>query len=345
MTRILFVVSSAREIVLADGSSHVVGVFGAEALKPYDRFATAGIKVAVATADGQPPQLDPYSLEPIFQYPEEDQDFLASITRTFMRHINDIRITLQHLTEFDLIAARRIFDALKRAGAKPDEARIPIERSARKAWSETANFVDLLSADPQVTAKVGAAQLREIADAVQVDAQKRSDEIRQRLSTMPGFQKPIKLGDLSDDEMLGYDAIFVPGGYGPMIDLAANPDVRRLLQVMHNRSRTIATVCHGSAALLSAGDRPDGLWLFDGYRMTAFTEEEEDQTRVGKRGMPWSLEAALKNRGAVFDRAPAAWTSHVVVDRTLITGQNPASAVAVADAVRKRVAVHVRELA
>ena len=146
MTRILFVVSSAREIVLADGSSHEAGVFAAEALKPCDRFATAGIKVAVATVDGQPPQLDPYSLEPIFQYPEEDQDFLASITRTFMQHINDIRITLQHLTEFDLIAARRIFEALKRAGAKPDEARIPIERSARKAWSETANFVDLLSA-------------------------------------------------------------------------------------------------------------------------------------------------------------------------------------------------------
>jgi putative intracellular protease/amidase len=162
---------------------------------------------------------------------------------------------------------------------------------------------------------------------------------------MPGFQKPIKLGDLSDDDMLGYDAIFVPGGYGPMIDLPANADVRRLLQVMHNRSRTIAAVCHGSAALLSAGDRPDGLWLFDGYRMTAFTNDEEDQTRIGKRGMPWSLEAALKNRGAVFDHAPAAWTSHVVVDRTLITGQNPASAVAVADAVLKRVAVRVRELA
>jgi hypothetical protein len=55
MTRILFVVSSAREIVLADGSSREAGVFAAEALKPYDRFATAGMKVAFATADGQPP--------------------------------------------------------------------------------------------------------------------------------------------------------------------------------------------------------------------------------------------------------------------------------------------------
>jgi putative intracellular protease/amidase len=261
-----------------------------------------------------------------------------------MRHINDIRITLQHLTELDLIAARRIFEALKRAGTKPDEARILIERSARKAWSETANFVTLLSADPQVTAKASAAKLRASADAVQTAAKRCSDEIHQRLSTMPGFQKPIKLGDLSDEQMLGYDAIFVPGGYGQMIDLAANPDVRRLMQIMQNNSRTIAGVCHGPAALLSASCRPDGMWLFDGYRMTALSNEEEGQTRVGKLGMPWSLEAALKNRGAVYDHAPAAWTSYVVVDRTLITGQNPASAVAVADAVLKRVSVRGREL-
>jgi len=344
MTRILFVVSSARAIVLADGSSHEAGVSAAEALKPYDRLANAGLEVAVATVDGQPPQPDPYSLEPIFQYHDEDRDFLASITRTFMRHVNDIRITLQHLTELDLMAARRIFEALKRAGAKPDEARVLIERSARKAWSETANFVSLLSADPQVTARVSAAQLRASADAVQADAKKGSEEIRERLSNMPRFQKPIRLGDLSDEEMLGYDAIFVPGGYGPMIDLADDSNVRRLLQVMHSRSRTIAAVCHGPAALLSAGYGPDGMWLFDGYRMTAFADEEEDQTRVGKLGMPWSLEAALKNRGAVFDHAPAAWTSHVVVDRTLITGQNPASAVAVADAMLKRVDARGREL-
>jgi putative intracellular protease/amidase len=72
--------------------------------------------------------------------------------------------------------------------------------------------------------------------------------------------------------------------------------------------------------------------------MTAFTDEEEDQTRLGKLGMRWHLEAALKNRGAVFDDALAAWTSHVVVDRNLITGQNPASANSIAHAVLKRVA-------
>jgi putative intracellular protease/amidase/predicted ester cyclase len=339
MTRILFLVSSAHRIVLADGSSHDAGVFASDTLKPYDRFADAGAKIAVATVDGIPPQLDPFGLELIFHYPDEDTEFLASITRTFMQKVEDIRITLQHLSELDLIAARRIFEALKSADTEPGKARILIQQMARKAWSESANFVTLLSFHSETIAKLSVTQLRESADAVHAVAKKSSDQLRQRLSAMPSFQEPLKLSDLSDEEMLEYDAVFIPGGYGPMVDLADNPAVLRLLCVTHASSRIVAALGHGPAALLSAPHRADGLWLFDGYRMTGFTDEEEDQTRLGKLGMTWYLEAALKNRGAVFDDALAAWTSHVVVDRNLITGQNPASANATADAVLKRLGV------
>jgi putative intracellular protease/amidase/ketosteroid isomerase-like protein len=331
MTRILFLVSSARKIVLANGSSHEAGVFAAEVLQPYDRFAAAGAEIAITTVDGEPPQLDPYGLEPVFHYPEGDVDFLASVTRTFMRDVEDIRITLQHLSELDLIAARRIFGALQRANTEPEEARSLIEQIARKAWSESANFVTLLSSHPVTIAKVSVTELHESAQAVQADAKKRSGHLRQRLSAIPQLQNPLKLSDLSNEEILKYDAVFIPGGYGPMVDLADNPHVLRLLRVMHDASRIVAALGHGPAALL--------LWLFDGYRMTGFTDEEEDQTRLGKLGMPWYLEAALKNRGAVFDDALAAWASHVVVDRNLITGQNPSSANAIADAVLKRIAV------
>jgi putative intracellular protease/amidase/ketosteroid isomerase-like protein len=336
MTRILFLVSSARSIVLANGSSRDAGVFAADVLKPYDRFSAAGAQIAVATLDGKQPQLDPYGLELIFHYPDEDRGFLASVTRTFMRNAEDIRITLEHLSELDLIAARRVFEAMKNADIEPDTARILIERIARKAWSESSNFVTLLSSE---TAKLGVVRLRESAEGVQADAKKSSDYLRQRFSAIPSFREPLKLGDLSNDEILEYDAVFIPGGYGPMVDLADSPDVLRLLCVMHDASRIVAALGHGPAALLSAPHRADGLWLFDGYRMTGFTDEEEDQTRLGKLGMRWYLEAALKNRGAVFDDALAAWSSHAVVDRNLITGQNPASANAVADAVLKRVGV------
>jgi putative intracellular protease/amidase len=263
MTRILFLVSSARRIVLVNRSSHEAGVFAAEALRPYDRFAAAGVEIAIATVDGKPPHLDPYGLEPIFHYPDEDVDFLASVTRTFMRDVEDIRITLQHLSELDLIAARRIFEALKHANTEPKEARILIQHIARKAWSESANFVILLSSNSEITAKVSVTQLHESGEAVQADAKKRSDHLRQRLSAIPSFQEPLKLGDLNEEEMLGYDAVFIPGGYGPMVDLADNADVRRLLRSTHDASRIIAAVGHGPAALLSAPHRPDGLWLFE----------------------------------------------------------------------------------
>jgi putative intracellular protease/amidase len=70
--------------------------------------------------------------------------------------------------------------------------------------------------------------------------------------------------------------------------------------------------------------------------MTAFTDEEENQTDVGRLGMAWRLDVALKNAGAVFDDGPSAWSAHVVVDRDVVTGQNPASAEATARAVVKR---------
>jgi putative intracellular protease/amidase len=97
--------------------------------------------------------------------------------------------------------------------------------------------------------------------------------------------------------------------------------------------------------LLSAPERPGGQWLFDGYRLTSFTDEEEDQTEAGLLGMAWLVDVALKNAGAVFDDGPAAWISHVVVDRNLITGQNPGSTEAVADAVIKKLRAPARQAA
>jgi len=81
-----------------------------------------------------------------------------------------------------------------------------------------------------------------------------------------------------------------------MVDFADNADIGRVLRLVHGAGKPVAALCHGPAALLSA-PAADGVWMFDGYRMTAFTDEEEDQTKAGKIGMPWYVEAALKNRG------------------------------------------------
>ncbi len=336
MPRILFLVSSARSIKLTNGHDHETGYWAEEALKPYERFIAAGVDVLVVTPDGREPHADSYGLQPIFHYPDADEDYLLSVIRSFMPDADDIRVTLQHLTTLDLIAARRVFEALKAADMAPEPARLAIQTAARRAWAENRNFVEVLAADTAVTRHVDAGKLRALSDTVQRDAREASAKMKQQLASMPSFQKPRSLKEMSDDDILSCDAIFIPGGHGPMVDMHRNPDVARALRLLHEKNRPVAALCHGPAALLSAGTRADGLWMFDGYKMTAFNNEEEDQTQAGRLGMPWYLETGLKNAGAVFDDSPMPWVSHVVVDRNLITAQNPMSADAMADAVLKR---------
>jgi putative intracellular protease/amidase len=338
MPRLLMLVSSAREITLADGAAHETGFFAEEAIIPYERFTAAGVEVTVATPDGRPPYPDSYGLESIFHYPDDDEDFLASVTRTFMPDVDDIRLTLHQLTELGLAGARRVFFALRDAGVEPAQAREQVNKAARIAWREDREFGDVLI-ETGLAAPLVPEQVRGAIDALLRDAQAHSDNVAARLAAIPGFASPASLADMSDDEIRFFDAVFVPGGHGPMVDLADNADVTRVLRLLQARNATIGALCHGPAVLLSAPARADGQWLFDGYRLTSFSDEEEDQTRVGKLGLRWYLESALKNAGAIFDDSPAAWTSHVVVDRNLVTGQNPQSADAVADAMLKHMEV------
>jgi putative intracellular protease/amidase len=190
-----------------------------------------------------------------------------------------------------------------------------------------------------------AEQIQNAVDVQRADSQRLADDRYHRLQGIPGFQHPVALSSLTDEDMAAFDAVFVPGGHGPMADLAGNPDAGRLLAALHRKGALIAALCHGPAVLLSAPERADGMWLFDGYRMTSFTDEEEGQTEAGLLGLAWLLDVALKNAGAVFDDGPSAWASHVVVDRNLVTGQNPGSTEATADAVISKLLAQARGVA
>ncbi len=342
MARLLMIVSSARRIDLASDKEHPTGYFADEVLKPYDKFVAAGVEVVAATPDGATPQIDSYGLKPWFHYPDEDRDFLSQVIRTFAPDLDDIRVTLHHLTELDLISARKVFHALVKSGFDRDTAWSLVTRAARVAWHEDRNFVEALSADPAVSGKLSPERLQNLANEVQDEGATLSKYRADRLAAIETLQHPLNLCLMSDEEILSFDAVFFPGGHAPMVDLSSNPDVGRVLHLFHPRGRMIAAVCHGPAALLSAGAGPEGIWLFDGYKLTAFTEEEEDQTPYGKLGIPWYLENELKKRGAVFDDGDAAWVSHVVADRNLVTGQNPNSSEAIAEAIMKKLGVAVK---
>lgn len=127
---------------------------------------------------------------------------------------------------------------------------------------------------------------------------------------------------LADVDAAAYDAVVMPGGHGPMADLYKDADLGRLLVSANRDGKIIAPFCHGPAGLLSATD-DDGGFAFKGRRLTVFTNEEELGGGTGEN-TPWLVEDALKEKGAVIENG-AAWSSNVVRDGNLITGQNPQS--------------------
>ena len=139
------------------------------------------------------------------------------------------------------------------------------------------------------------------------------------VAAMAELRSPVSLTDVSID---GYDAVFYPGGHGPMEDLSEDPDSGRLLTTALASGKPLAVVCHGPAALLAAR-KADGTSAFAGRRIAAFTNEEEVQGGLAAKAK-WLLEDRLTADGVQVDKA-APWTPHVVVDGNLITGQNPMS--------------------
>lgn len=338
MAKLLMIVSSARMIRLADGHDHPTGYRAKEVREPYETFVAAGVDVVIASPDGKAPQPDPWGLEPFFHYPQVDEDFMFSVLRRFAYHADRVRVTFTHFSELNLVAIRRVYLALLKTGVEPAQARKAVESAAHRAWRRNTDFIEVLTVDDQMTSRLSVEQIREIRDQVWQASQANARQALDILSGIPGLRHPRDLSKLTDEEILSCDGVFIPGGHGALVDLPDNPDVGRVLRLMHGSDKIVGALCHGPAALLSAPE-VDGAWMFDGYKITAFTDEEEDQTKAGKIGMPWSLEAALKNRGAIFDDGDAAWVSHVVIDRNLITAQNEGSSEAAAGAVLKLLAV------
>ncbi|MCW3015087.1 MAG: thiamine biosynthesis protein ThiJ [Solirubrobacterales bacterium] len=134
---------------------------------------------------------------------------------------------------------------------------------------------------------------------------------------------PLALEDVAPDD---YDGVFIPGGHGPMEDLAVSEELGRLLVTMLDGGQIIASVCHGPAALLSA-TRDDGTWAFAGREISAFTNEEETQAGLADKA-PWLLEDRL---GEATVRTGPAWQPFSIADGDLVTGQNPASSTEVAE--------------
>ncbi|MGK8524073.1 type 1 glutamine amidotransferase domain-containing protein [Nocardia asteroides] len=159
-----------------------------------------------------------------------------------------------------------------------------------------------------------------------------ADHRAQVISTSAELNNPIALTEV---DLADYAAVFYPGGHGPMEDLSVDPDSGRLLTTALASGTPLAVVCHAPAALLAATEG-DGGNAFAGYALTGFTNAEETQAGFADKA-EWLLQDRLVAIGADFREAEP-WSPNVVVDRNLITGQNPASSAGVADELLKTLA-------
>ena len=134
-------------------------------------------------------------------------------------------------------------------------------------------------------------------------------------------------GKLADVSGNGFDAVFYPGGHGPLWDLAEDKNSIRLIEAMIAAGKPVAAVCHAPAVLRHVRGG-DGSPLVKGRKVTGFTNSEEAAVQLSAI-VPFLVEDMLIEKGGDYSKA-ADWQPHVVRDGLLITGQNPASSEAAA---------------
>ena len=153
-------------------------------------------------------------------------------------------------------------------------------------------------------------------ESAQTDATRRfkadAEAQKQLASTVP--LSSVKAGD--------FDAVFYPGGHGPLWDLAEDAQSIALIEKTFAAGKPLALVCHAPGVLRHT-KAPDGAPLVPGKKVTGFTNSEEDAVQLTKI-VPFLVEDMLKANGGVYSKGPD-WAPYVLTDGTLITGQNPAS--------------------
>jgi putative intracellular protease/amidase len=141
------------------------------------------------------------------------------------------------------------------------------------------------------------------------------------------FDNTLTLDEINSAD---FDALFFPGGHGPVWDLATNETSGRIILDFLKANKYVAAVCHGPAALIKAAELQPG--LLKGKRVTGFSNAEE-VLAMRSDNVPYKLETRLKELGADYHSGLVPFVSHIEQDGHLITGQNPLAAGPTAQAV------------
>ncbi|MBY0245588.1 MAG: type 1 glutamine amidotransferase domain-containing protein [Sphingobacteriaceae bacterium] len=138
------------------------------------------------------------------------------------------------------------------------------------------------------------------------------------------LSKTLKLADVNQAD---YDAVFYPGGHGPLWDLATDQNSQKLIADFYTHNKPVAFVCHAPGVLKDV--KINGSYLVNGKKVTGFSNTEEEAVKLTKV-VPFLLEDVLTKNGGIYSKS-GDWTPYAVEDGLLITGQNPASSKLVAE--------------
>ncbi|MGY5035613.1 type 1 glutamine amidotransferase domain-containing protein [Streptomyces sp. 900116325] len=175
---------------------------------------------------------------------------------------------------------------------------------------------------------------------VPIDPESLSHEVLAELNTGKRYENRRFMNLLEDTKRISevkvedYDAIYLTGGHGVMFDFPRSQDLESLMAQFYETGRVVSTVCHGATGLLNV-TLSDGEPLVKGKSVTGFSWQEEELANRAQ-AVPYNLQEELKKLGANYSTADEPFETYVVEEGRLITGQNPGSARAVAEAVVRR---------
>lgn len=177
------------------------------------------------------------------------------------------------------------------------------------------------------------------------DDQAAYDRAKRFFAEHPAMNQVRTLRSVREEDLNGYAGVVVPGGHAPVVDLMQDRNAGAILRHFHEEAKPTALLCHGPVALAAALDDAPAFraalidsndakaaelargWIYAGYRMTVFSTSEEKvaEKQLLKGELYFDMPKALRLAGGEVSAAPTDFAANVVVDRELITGQNPAS--------------------
>ncbi|CAI7656035.1 unnamed protein product [Penicillium palitans] len=167
----------------------------------------------------------------------------------------------------------------------------------------------------------------------------REQDLIERMRRENGFSCPRPFSTINDNELATFAGVFIPGGHAPLQDLGADAELGRILRYFHEENKPTAAICHGPYALLSTKEAGDGSFVYDGYKVTSWSDAEEKFVELLWGGEVEKVESALRDAGAVMVEGAPEKIGDTTLHRELVTGGNPLAADALGERFLKMISV------